>query len=409
MWPILTFYILALSTSVASFQSKRQNWYGVKEADAEADIEKRQLRWYHIKEADVEADIEKRQTWYGVKEADAEAGTDTESDGSIEKRMQPPEAYGVDPRIILGEPHMITRRALARSLRSTSSADKRSISLEEHEAEDQALKDWVYSQMRENPLRETSDRGRKLFEYDLIPADDQVDRDHVPNHLRLLFDNAINEQAKVTYLNLYLQVTGRQLRAATELGWNSTHSVPTLLETDEIGYGYALASQHQHHCANTLADAIDLGRDNINDFYLVHVIHCISLLKVYAERLSEDREPIRTLSDAARELLERGFRMSDWEEDDGAIIKNGMLDRNPQTSALVRILRDTETSTQRAGSNAWIIVLIVEAALANLALGFLSIRALLVTRRRGPPAYMEVSGKIGEESIPFTNQSQVKF
>ncbi|KAI1349925.1 hypothetical protein F5Y01DRAFT_326794 [Xylaria sp. FL0043] len=409
---------------------KRQPWYVIKEADAAADdaVEKRQP-WYVIKEADAEIDgevdssVERRQPWYVIKEADAEADTsvdkrqpwyvikeaDAEAEVSVDKRMAPPASYGVDPQILRDESHMITRSTLSRALRSANRVGKRSIPLEDQAAEDQALKDWVYSQMRENPLRETSDRGRKLFEYDIVPADDQVDRDHVPEHLKTLFDNAINEQEKVTYLNLYLQVTGRQLRAATELGWNGTHPVPTLLETDEIGYGYALASQHQHHCANTLADAIDLGRDNINDFYLFHIIHCISLLKVYAERLSDYREPVRTLSDIARGRLERGFQMSDWEEEDGTIIKMGMLERNPKTSALLTVLRNTESSSHSSGLNAWVIVLIVEAALTNLILGFLGARALIATRRRAPPAYIHVAGEQIEESLPFTDSSRAKF
>lgn len=151
--------------------------------------------------------------------------------------------------------------------------------------------------MRVGPLRETSDRGRKLFEFQVKPATDRVDHEHVPDHILPLFENAINEQQRVTYLNLYLQVTGRQPRSATELGWNATREEPTLLENDEVGYGYALAIQHQHHCANILADAIDLGRDNINDFFLVHIVHCISLLKIYAKHLSEYCEPVWTLTD----------------------------------------------------------------------------------------------------------------
>ncbi|KAI8627291.1 hypothetical protein F5Y19DRAFT_477505 [Xylariaceae sp. FL1651] len=175
-----------------------------------------------------------------------------------------------------------------------------------------------------------------------------------------------------------------------------------------MGYEYALASQHQHHCANTPANAIDLGRDNINNFYLFHIVHCISLLKLYAEHISDYREPIRTLSDLARGRLDRDFKMSDWEDEEGTIIKNGVLDGNPSTSTLVTIIRETETK-QGAGLDAWLIVLIVEAALTNIVLGLLSIRALLASRRRELPAYIEVSGKLSEESLPFADHhSQAK-
>lgn len=174
--------------------------------------------------------------------------------------------------------------------------------------------------MRQDKLRETSDRGRSLLEFEVTPATDRVDREHIPAHLQETIDNAINDQYRVSVLNFYLQVTGREPRTAEELGWNRTRDEPSLLDNDEVGYGYALASQHQHHCANTLADAIDLGKDNINDFYMIHIIHCLSLVKIYSEKLDFYKEPVLPLTELARGRLERGFKMSDWEDEDGNII-----------------------------------------------------------------------------------------
>lgn len=174
--------------------------------------------------------------------------------------------------------------------------------------------------MRQDKLRDTSDRGRSLLEFELRPATDRVDREHVPAHLQEAMDNAINDQHRVSMLNFYLRASGREPRPADELGWNRTREEPCLLDSDEVGYGYALASQHQHHCANTLADAIDLGKDNINDFYMIHVIHCLSLVKIYSEKLDFYKEPVLPLTDQARGRLEKGYEMSDWEDEDGNII-----------------------------------------------------------------------------------------
>lgn len=187
------------------------------------------------------------------------------------------------------------------------------------------LKKWVYGTMREDTLRDTSDRGRRLLEYEVTPATDRVDREHIPGHLQDMMDNAINDQERVSVLNFYLQVTGREPRVADELGWNRTRDEPTLLDNDEVGYGYALGSQHQHHCANTLADAVDLGKDNINDFYMIHVIHCLSLIKIYSEKLDFYREPVQPLTDGARHRLENNYQMSDWEDEDGNVISTFLI------------------------------------------------------------------------------------
>lgn len=198
-------------------------------------------------------------------------------------------------------------------------AAKRSTTLAEHEAQNAKLRAWVYDTMRQDKLRDTSDRGRKLLEYTVRPATDRVDREHIPTYLTEVIEGAVNDQERVSLLNYYLQVTGREPRVASELGWNRTRDEPTLLENDEIGYGYALGSQHQHHCANTLADAIDLGKDNINDFWMFHIIHCLAIVKIYSEKLDFYHEPVQPLTDVARSLLEKGYAMEDSEEEDGSI------------------------------------------------------------------------------------------
>ena len=71
---------------------------------------------------------------------------------------------------------------------------------------------------------------------------------------------------------------------------------------NEVGYGYALSGQHQYHCAEFLADAVELGKDNINDFYLRHVIHCLGLVKHLASKLTEP-EPLTLLTPEAEALI----------------------------------------------------------------------------------------------------------
>ena len=77
---------------------------------------------------------------------------------------------------------------------------------------------------------------------------------------------------------------------------------PELIEGGDVGYRYALSSQNHGHSANYLADAIELGKDNTNNFYLKHAIYCLSLLKVYAPRRNT-QEPYTTLSPVAKSLL----------------------------------------------------------------------------------------------------------
>ena len=53
----------------------------------------------------------------------------------------------------------------------------------------------------------------------------------------------------------------------------------------------------------------DLAIAIINNFYLKHVIHCLSLLKVYVPRLKME-EPYTTLSPVAQILVDSGYKQS---------------------------------------------------------------------------------------------------
>jgi len=98
--------------------------------------------------------------------------------------------------------------------------------------------------------------------------------------------------------------TGREVRSAAELGFKPTMALPGLAENgNEIGFGYAYAGQHQSHCVEFLADAIEIGKANLHDFYLFHVIHCLSLIKLYSSQLHE-KEPFTTLTPAANALVQ---------------------------------------------------------------------------------------------------------
>jgi len=104
--------------------------------------------------------------------------------------------------------------------------------------------------------------------------------------------------------------TGRELRSAAELGFQPTMALPGLPENgNEIGYGYAFAGQHQSHCVDFIADAIEIGKSNLQDFYLFHVIHCLSLIKLYSPKLV-DKEPFTTLTPQANALVRSHFRQT---------------------------------------------------------------------------------------------------
>lgn len=180
---------------------------------------------------------------------------------------------------------------------------------QEKEDFENKLRAHVFGNMRAETLRESSDKGMAIFDFEIKPHSDMVDRFHVPADLRDRYDASIDDHERVSLLNFYLYLTGREPRAASELGFETTATGPELIEGGDVGYGYALASQHQGHCADYLADAIELGKDNINNFYLKHVIHCLSLLKVYAPRLTM-KEPYTTLSPMAQILVDSGYKQS---------------------------------------------------------------------------------------------------
>lgn len=78
---------------------------------------------------------------------------------------------------------------------------------------------------------------------------------------------------------------------------------------NEVGYGYALEGQHQYHCADFLADAIEIGKSNINDFYLQHTIHCLGLIKWLATKLTGP-QPLTLLNPEAERLIKSGYKQT---------------------------------------------------------------------------------------------------
>ncbi|KAI1739626.1 hypothetical protein F4680DRAFT_466417 [Xylaria scruposa] len=165
-----------------------------------------------------------------------------------------------------------------------------------------SLRERVYKNMREEPLRESSERGKALFEFTPKPRHDLVDRWHVPTELRERFDTSQSDAERVSVLNFYLMVTDREPKSAAELGFTPTSDVPELPERNEVGYGYTLAGQHQYHCVNFVADAVDVGKENLNDFYLKHTIHCLGLMKWLSPQLTM-KQPSGYLLPAANERL----------------------------------------------------------------------------------------------------------
>ncbi|KAJ8122223.1 hypothetical protein ONZ43_g1526 [Nemania bipapillata] len=183
------------------------------------------------------------------------------------------------------------------------SLDKRtSPAAQKKEAYERSLRERIYNNMRTEPLRESSERGKAFFEFTPKPRHDLVDRWHVPGELRERFDTTRSDAERVSILNYYLMVTGREPRSAAELGFTPTFDAPGLTETNEVGYGYAFAGQHQYHCVNFVADAIDVGKDNLNDFYLKHTIHCLGLMKWLSPQLTM-KQPTSYLLPAANERL----------------------------------------------------------------------------------------------------------
>ena len=188
-----------------------------------------------------------------------------------------------------------------------SLAKRFGLSNTEKQSYEEALRDWIYYDMRKKTLRESSDRGKAFFEFTPKPRDDLVDRWHVPVELQERFNAASTSDAeRVSILNYYLMVTGRDLKSAEELGFTPTADQPGITETNEVGYGYMLAGQHQHHCVEFVADAVDIGKKNLNDFYLKHTIHCLGLLKYLAPKLTM-KQPNSFLVSAANERLLNGF------------------------------------------------------------------------------------------------------
>ena len=169
------------------------------------------------------------------------------------------------------------------------------------------LRAEVFANKRRDSLRGTSERGKLFFQFTPVPRNDTVDRWHIPEAIKRRYESAEDDSDRVSVLNNYLFVTGRQPQPAATLGFVPTMMMPGLPERgNEVGYGYALAGQHQYHCADFLADAIEIGKDYITDFYLVHTIHCLGLIKHLAAKLTEP-EPVTQLTREAQALLLSGY------------------------------------------------------------------------------------------------------
>lgn len=170
------------------------------------------------------------------------------------------------------------------------------------------LRAEVFGNMRHEHLRVSTEKGKAFFHYTIHPKNDTVDRWNVPATIKGRYDAALDDAERVSILNYYLLETGREVKSALELGFKPTLAIPGLPDNgNEIGYGYAFAGQHQSHCVDFLADAIEIGKENLQDFYVFHVIHCLSLIKIYSLRLT-DKEPLTTLTPSANALVQAHFQ-----------------------------------------------------------------------------------------------------
>jgi hypothetical protein len=184
-----------------------------------------------------------------------------------------------------------------------SSLNKRAMTNAEKETYEVKLRRWIYWNMRGKPLREVAERGKAFFEFTPKPRDDFVDRWHVPAELRERYNSLSLDAERVNLLNFYLMVTAREPKSAQELGFVPTAPEPIVVEGNQVGYGYIYAGQHQEHCADFVADAIDIGKDNLNDFFLKHTIHCLALLKYLSPQLTM-KQPLPILKPLADHRVE---------------------------------------------------------------------------------------------------------
>lgn len=315
------------AAGVAESLEKRAatDWYKDSAVGVAESLEKRAATdWYKDSAAGVAESLEKRAAtdWYkdsaaGVAESlEERAATDWYKDSAagVAESLQKREATdwykdsaagiadSLDKRVSDAGPDWYADSAsgVAKSL------DKRAMNSEEKESYEVDLRLWIYHNMREKPLRESSERGKSFFTFETHPRNDKVDRWHVPAELINRFDSTTSDADRVSILNYYLMVTGREPLSAADLGFAPTMEEPGLVEGNEVGYGYALAGQHQYHCVDFIADAIDIGKDRLNDFYLKHTIHCLGLLKYLAPELKM-RQPLAMLRVPANERVKNNY------------------------------------------------------------------------------------------------------
>ncbi|KAK5636923.1 hypothetical protein RRF57_012635 [Xylaria bambusicola] len=319
--PVITFLLLekAIGLPVVSKDSasgmagslgtsKRDtNWYTDSASGVAESLTKRDkdTNWYTDSASGVAESLTKRDkdtNWY----TDSASGVV----GSLEQRGKETNWYtdsasGVAGSLDSRKPDTDTNwySDSASGVAQSLNKNKRDgMTTKDKEKYEKSLREWIYNDMRAEPLRKSSERGKAFFEFTPKPRHDIVDRYHVPVELQERFNASQSDAEQVSILNYYLMVTDREPKSAKELGFTPTFTAPGLTEKNEVGYGYALAGQHQYHCLNFVADAIDIGKNNLNDFYLKHTIHCLGLMKWLAPQLTM-KQPTSYLLPAANERI----------------------------------------------------------------------------------------------------------
>ncbi|KAI1426464.1 hypothetical protein F5Y12DRAFT_742307 [Xylaria sp. FL1777] len=278
-------YTDSASGVAGSLEARKEdtNWYTDSASGVAGSLEARDkdTNWYTDSASGVASSLERRDkdtNWY----TDSASGVA----GSLEARDENTNWY------------TDSASGVAQSLKKRAG-----MTTEQKETYEKSLRDWIYNDMRAEPLRESSERGKAFFEFTPKPRNDSVDRWHVPVELQERFNASQSDAERVSILNYYLMVTDREPKSAKELGYTPTFDAPGLTEENEVGYGYALAGQHQYHCANFVADAIDIGKDQLNDFYLKHTIHCLGLMKYLAPQLTMKQPTSFLLTEANQRIL----------------------------------------------------------------------------------------------------------
>ncbi|KAM0171484.1 hypothetical protein ACHAPC_011025 [Botrytis cinerea] len=284
-------------------------WYKESSAADDAGLSERAeaAPWYKESSAADDAGLSERAEaapWYKESSAADDAGLSERAEAASWYK----ESSAVD------DAGLSERAEAASWYKESSAAD--SAGLDKRDAADavaarqEQLKREVFGNMRKEHLKVSAEKGKAFFQFTIHPKNDTVDRWNIPAAIKRRYDDADGDADRVSILNYYLMETGREIRSAAELGFKPTMALPGLAENgNEVGFGYAYAGQHQSHCVEFLANAIEIGKANLHDFYLFHVIHCLSLIKLYSLQL-HDKEPFTTLTPVANALVQSHFPQS---------------------------------------------------------------------------------------------------